>query len=53
LTIFTSPQILGSDALPAFHSLPAPVRLKDAELRHYAQDLCLSALLHDPWPSGS
>jgi diaminohydroxyphosphoribosylaminopyrimidine deaminase/5-amino-6-(5-phosphoribosylamino)uracil reductase len=53
LTIFSSPQILGSDAVPAFQGLPAPVRLKDAELKQYGQDLCLSALLHDPWPSGS
>ena len=53
LTIFTSPQILGSDAVPAFHSLAAPVQLKNAKLKHYGKDLCLSALLRDPWPSGS
>lgn len=53
LTIFTSPQILGSDAVPAFHSLAEPVQLKNAELKHYGEDACLSALLRDPWPSGS
>lgn len=53
LTIFMSPQVLGSDAVPAFHGLPEPVRLNGAELKHYGQDLFLSALLHDPWPSRS
>jgi len=47
--IFCSPQILGSDAVPAFRGLGLPVRLEPAEVERYGNDLCVSALLRDPW----
>ena len=50
IRIFWSPQLLGSDAVPAFRTLPTPIRLDRAELERYGNDFCVGALLHDPWP---
>jgi diaminohydroxyphosphoribosylaminopyrimidine deaminase/5-amino-6-(5-phosphoribosylamino)uracil reductase len=47
--LFCSPQILGSDAVPAFRGLSLPVRLEAAEVERFGNDLCVSALLRDPW----
>ena len=49
IRIFWSPQLLGSDAVPAFRTLPTPIRLDRAELERYGNDFCIGALLHDPW----
>ena len=49
LTAFCSPQIFGSDAVPAFRGLPAPVRLDAAEVERFGNDLRVSALLREPW----
>ena len=49
--IFCSPQILGSDAVPAFRGLPIPVRLDPAEMERIGNDYAISALLRDPWAS--
>jgi len=47
--LFCSPQIMGSDAVPAFRGLSLPVRLEAAEVERHGNDLSVSALLHDPW----
>ena len=48
--LFVSPQIMGSDAVPAFHDLANPVHLAEVEVRRYGNDLGLCSLLRDPWP---
>jgi diaminohydroxyphosphoribosylaminopyrimidine deaminase/5-amino-6-(5-phosphoribosylamino)uracil reductase len=49
--LFVSPQILGSDAVPAFKSMPHPIKLSAVEVERYENDLGLSSLLKDPWKS--
>jgi diaminohydroxyphosphoribosylaminopyrimidine deaminase/5-amino-6-(5-phosphoribosylamino)uracil reductase len=49
LKIFCSPQIMGSDAVPAFRGLSLPVQLNAAEVERHGNDLSVSALLRDPW----
>jgi diaminohydroxyphosphoribosylaminopyrimidine deaminase/5-amino-6-(5-phosphoribosylamino)uracil reductase len=49
LKIFCSPQILGSDAVPAFRGLSLPVKLDPAEMERHGNDYSVSALLRDPW----
>jgi len=48
--LFVSPQIMGSDAVPAFRGMAAPIRLADVEVERYGNDLGLCTLLKDPWP---
>ena len=50
LHLFISPQIMGSDAVPAFRDLSSFVHLADVEVERYGDDLGLSSLLRDPWP---
>ncbi len=50
LHLFISPQIMGSDAVPAFSGLPSFVHMTDVEVERYGDDLGLSSLLRDPWP---
>ena len=50
LHLFISPQIMGSDAVPAFRSMPSYVHMTDVEVERYGDDLGLSSLLRDPWP---
>jgi diaminohydroxyphosphoribosylaminopyrimidine deaminase/5-amino-6-(5-phosphoribosylamino)uracil reductase len=47
---FVSPQIMGSDAVPAFNGIAPPVRMADVEIERYGNDLALCSLLKDPWP---
>ena len=49
LKIFCSPQIMGSDAVPAFRGIPSPVLLNPVEIERYGNDFSVSALLRDPW----
>jgi diaminohydroxyphosphoribosylaminopyrimidine deaminase/5-amino-6-(5-phosphoribosylamino)uracil reductase len=51
--LFVSPQILGSDAVPAFRSMAAPLRMAEVEVERYDNDLGLCSLLRDPWPKRS
>jgi diaminohydroxyphosphoribosylaminopyrimidine deaminase/5-amino-6-(5-phosphoribosylamino)uracil reductase len=51
LHLFISPQIMGSDAVPAFKGLPSFVHMTDVEVERYGDDLGLSSLLRDPWPT--
>jgi len=50
LHLFISPQIMGSDAVPAFKGLPSFVHMTDVEVERYGDDLGVSSLLRDPWP---
>ena len=50
LHLFVSPQIMGSDAVPAFRGMPQFIHMNDVELERYGNDLGLSSLLRDPWP---
>ncbi|MGO9325994.1 MAG: bifunctional diaminohydroxyphosphoribosylaminopyrimidine deaminase/5-amino-6-(5-phosphoribosylamino)uracil reductase RibD [Terracidiphilus sp.] len=50
LHLFISPQIMGSDAVPAFKGLPSFVHMTEVEVERYGDDLGLSSLLRDPWP---
>jgi diaminohydroxyphosphoribosylaminopyrimidine deaminase/5-amino-6-(5-phosphoribosylamino)uracil reductase len=49
--LFVSPQIMGSDAAPAFRGMAAPIRMAEVEVERYDNDLGLCSLLRDPWPS--
>lgn len=48
--LFVSPQIMGSDAVPAFRGLAHPLHMAEVELERYGNDLALCSLLRDPWP---
>ena len=50
LHLFISPQIMGSDAVPAFKGLPNFVHMTEVEVERYGDDLGVSSLLRDPWP---
>jgi diaminohydroxyphosphoribosylaminopyrimidine deaminase / 5-amino-6-(5-phosphoribosylamino)uracil reductase len=50
--LFVSPQIMGSDAVPAFRSVHHAIRMGEVEVERYDNDLGLSSLLRDPWPAG-
>lgn len=47
--LFVSPQIMGSDAVPAFRGMPNFVRMAQVEVERYGNDLGLCSLLKDPW----
>jgi diaminohydroxyphosphoribosylaminopyrimidine deaminase/5-amino-6-(5-phosphoribosylamino)uracil reductase len=51
--LFVSPQILGSDAVPAFLGLANPVEMGEIEIERYGNDLGVCALMRDPWPPGT
>ena len=47
--LFVSPQIMGSDAVPAFRGMASFVRMETVEVERYENDLGLFSLLRDPW----
>ena len=49
LRVFMSPQILGSDAVPAFRTMAHPLHLPQAEVERFGEDLSLDSLVNDPW----
>lgn len=49
--LFVSPQIMGSDAVPAFKGMAVPIHMAEVEVERYGNDLGLCSLLKDPWPS--
>jgi diaminohydroxyphosphoribosylaminopyrimidine deaminase/5-amino-6-(5-phosphoribosylamino)uracil reductase len=51
--LFVSPQIMGSDAVPAFRGMALPVRMAEVEVERYGNDLGLCSLLRDPWKAES
>ena len=48
--LFVSPQIMGSDAIPAYSGIVNPVQMNEVEVERYGNDLGLCSLLRDPWP---
>jgi diaminohydroxyphosphoribosylaminopyrimidine deaminase/5-amino-6-(5-phosphoribosylamino)uracil reductase len=50
LHLFISPQIMGSDAVPAFRGMTHSVHMAKVEVERYGNDLGLCSLLRDPWP---
>jgi diaminohydroxyphosphoribosylaminopyrimidine deaminase/5-amino-6-(5-phosphoribosylamino)uracil reductase len=48
--LFVSPQIMGSDAVPAFKGMLNPIQMAAVEVERYGNDLGLCSLLRDPWP---
>ena len=50
---FVSPQIMGSDAVPAFRGMAKPIGIGEVEIERYGNDLGLCSLLRDPWPKSS
>jgi diaminohydroxyphosphoribosylaminopyrimidine deaminase / 5-amino-6-(5-phosphoribosylamino)uracil reductase len=50
---FVSPQIMGSDAVPAFRGMAHAIRIAEVEVERYGNDLGLCSLLKDPWPAES
>ena len=53
LHLFVSPQIMGSDAVPAFRGMPHFIHMDAVEVERYGNDLGLISLLRDPWPKDS
>jgi riboflavin biosynthesis pyrimidine reductase len=53
LHLFIAPQIMGSDAVPAFRGMNHFVHMNDVEVERWGNDLGLSSLLIDPWPKVS
>jgi diaminohydroxyphosphoribosylaminopyrimidine deaminase / 5-amino-6-(5-phosphoribosylamino)uracil reductase len=53
LHLFISPQIMGSDAVPAFRGLPQFIHMNEIEFERYGNDFGVSSLLRDPWPERS
>jgi diaminohydroxyphosphoribosylaminopyrimidine deaminase / 5-amino-6-(5-phosphoribosylamino)uracil reductase len=51
--LFVSPQIMGSDAVPAFKGMANPIEMAAVEVERYGNDLGLCSLLRDPWPKST
>jgi diaminohydroxyphosphoribosylaminopyrimidine deaminase / 5-amino-6-(5-phosphoribosylamino)uracil reductase len=47
--LFVSPQIMGSDAVPAFRGMTKAIRMGEVEVERYENDMGLCSLLRDPW----
>jgi diaminohydroxyphosphoribosylaminopyrimidine deaminase/5-amino-6-(5-phosphoribosylamino)uracil reductase len=47
--LFVSPQIMGSDAVPAFRGMAHPIPMAEMEVERYGNDLGLCSLLKNPW----
>jgi diaminohydroxyphosphoribosylaminopyrimidine deaminase/5-amino-6-(5-phosphoribosylamino)uracil reductase len=47
--LFVSPQIMGSDAVPAFRGMSHAIRMAEVEVERYGNDVGLCSLLKDPW----
>jgi len=47
--LFVSPQIMGSDAVPAFRGMASAIHMAAVEVERYGNDLGLCSLLKDPW----
>ena len=48
--LFVAPQIMGSDAVPAFKGMTHAIHMAEVEVERYGNDLGLCSLLRDPWP---
>ena len=47
--LFVAPQIMGSDAVPAFKGMPNAIHMAEVEVERYGNDFGLCSLLRDPW----
>jgi diaminohydroxyphosphoribosylaminopyrimidine deaminase / 5-amino-6-(5-phosphoribosylamino)uracil reductase len=47
--LFVSPQVMGSDAVPAFKGMPNAIRMDEIEVERYGNDIGICSLLRDPW----
>ncbi len=52
IQLFVSPQIMGSDGVPAFNGIASTIRMAEIEIERYDNDLGLSSLLNDPFAPG-
>jgi diaminohydroxyphosphoribosylaminopyrimidine deaminase/5-amino-6-(5-phosphoribosylamino)uracil reductase len=50
--LYLSPQIMGSDAVPAFRGMHQTIQMAEVEVERYGNDLGLTSLLRNPWPQG-
>jgi diaminohydroxyphosphoribosylaminopyrimidine deaminase/5-amino-6-(5-phosphoribosylamino)uracil reductase len=50
--LFVSPQIMGSDAVPAFRGMANFIHMADVGIERYGSDLGVCSLIKDPWPHG-
>jgi diaminohydroxyphosphoribosylaminopyrimidine deaminase/5-amino-6-(5-phosphoribosylamino)uracil reductase len=48
--LFVSPQIMGSDAVPAFRGMAHAIHMAEVEVERYGNDHGLCSLLNNPWP---
>jgi diaminohydroxyphosphoribosylaminopyrimidine deaminase/5-amino-6-(5-phosphoribosylamino)uracil reductase len=48
--LFVAPQIMGSDAVPAFRGMARFIHMEAVEVERYGNDMGLCSLLKDPWP---
>jgi len=53
LRVFQSPQILGSDAVPAFRSMAHALHLPSPAIERFGEDVSFDALVNDPWTKNS
>jgi len=53
MKIFCSPQIMGSDAVPAFRGISSPVLLNPVDIVRHKNDFSVAALLRDPWETAA
>ncbi len=51
--LFVAPQIMGSDAVPAFKGMANTIHMAEVEVERYGNDLGLCSLLRDPWVKSS
>ena len=51
--LFVAPQIMGSDAVPAFRGMARFIHMEAVEVERYGNDMGLCSLLQDPWPHNS
>ncbi|MFY9853522.1 MAG: bifunctional diaminohydroxyphosphoribosylaminopyrimidine deaminase/5-amino-6-(5-phosphoribosylamino)uracil reductase RibD [Terracidiphilus sp.] len=49
--LFVAPQIMGSDAVPAFKGMAHAIHMAEVEVERYGNDLGLCSLLRNPWPA--
>jgi diaminohydroxyphosphoribosylaminopyrimidine deaminase / 5-amino-6-(5-phosphoribosylamino)uracil reductase len=49
LQLFCAPQILGSDAVPAFKGLTPALKLENIEMERYGDDVGILSIIKDPW----
>jgi diaminohydroxyphosphoribosylaminopyrimidine deaminase/5-amino-6-(5-phosphoribosylamino)uracil reductase len=47
--LFVAPQIMGSDAVPAFRGMAQAIHMAQVEVERYGNDWGLCSLLRDPW----